>query len=79
MDYRLVDRDCWWLRNEDVFACQWMTSEGFSAMRGGALGQSHRLDYERGIYSESRVHGSGDWCDADPASMRDCKASHRGG
>ena len=35
-------------------------------------------DHERGIYSESGVY-IGDWCDVDPAFMRDCKASHRGG
>ena len=37
------------------------------------------IDHERGNYSESGVCSSGDWCDANPASMRDCKASHRGG
>ena len=57
-----------------------MTSKGFSALRGAVLGHNHAMaDPERGDYSESRVHSSGDWYDADPASMRDCKASHRGG
>ena len=37
------------------------------------------IDLERGDYSESGVRDSGDWCDADLPSMRDCKASHRGG
>ena len=35
-------------------------------------------DHERGIYNERGVL-SGNWCGADPASMRDCRASHRGG
>ena len=49
-------------------------------MRGAVLGHNHAItDPERGDYSESRVRNSGDWHDIDPASMRDCKASHRGG
>ena len=37
------------------------------------------IDPERGDYSESGVCSSGDWGDGDPVSMKDYKASHRGG
>ena len=51
-----------------------------SVRRGGQYWDNHTMiDHERGNYSESGVRSSGDWCHADPASMRDCKASHRGG
>ena len=57
-----------------------MTSGGFQRIEGSSVGYNHTMtDLERGDYSESGVHGSGDWYGADPASMRDCKASHRGG
>ena len=57
-----------------------MALKGFSALRGVVLGHNHAMiDPERGDYSESRARSSGDWYDTDPASMRDCKASHRGG
>ena len=47
-----------------------------SAHRGGRCRDNHTMrDLERGIYSESGVN-SGDWCDANPVSMRDCKAFH---
>ena len=36
-------------------------------------------DLDKGDYNKSGVHSSGDWCDVDPVSMRDCKASHKGG
>ena len=50
-----------------------------SVYQGGQCRDNHnRRDHERGVYSESGVL-NGDWCDADPVSMRDCKASHRGG
>ena len=49
------------------------------APRGGRCKDSHTdIDHERSIYNESGVP-SGGWCDADPVSMRDCKAPHIGG
>ena len=54
--------------------------EVFSASRGTVLGYNHAIiDHERGDYSESGVRNRGDWGDADPVSMRDCKASHGDG
>ena len=55
-----------------------MMSAG-SVHRGGLCRDNHTIrDLERGIHSESGVN-SGDWCDTDPVSTRDCKVSHRGG
>ena len=73
--------DCWWLRNEDMcLLANDLHLLGFSALRGAVLGHNHAItDPERGDYSESGVRNSVDWYDIDSASMRHCKASHRGG
>ena len=53
---------------------------GFSTVMGTVSEYNHTMiDLERGDYSERRVCSSGDWYDTNPASMRDCKASHKGG
>ena len=50
-----------------------------SAHPRGQCRDNHTMrDLERGECSESGAH-SGDWCDADLVSMRDCKVSHKGG
>ena len=36
------------------------------------------IDLERGIAIRMQENRDG-WCEASPMSMRDCKASHRGG